>query len=134
MAQDVNESTVKEVHGAVEKGGSISRVKTFRDANGKPIGKGPQERYTRSERDYKKHPQTANEKAHQSLWSAVCALAKQELADPVKRAAWQQRFNEQLTHATPDTPEQLVGGARKVYRRLDAFVRGVIHRQLSMQH
>ena len=134
MAQDVNEGTVKEVHGAVEKGGSISRVKTFRDANGKPIGKGPQERYTRRERNYNKHPQTANEKAHQSLWSAVCAQAKQELADPDKRAAWQLRFNEQLTHATADTPEQPIGGARKIYRRFDAFVRSVIYRQLSAQH
>ena len=101
MAQDVNESTVKEVHGAVEKGGSISRVKTFRDANGKPIGKGPQERYTRSERDYKKHPQTANEKAHQSLWSAVCAQAKQELADPEKHAYWQQHYDEYKATAKP---------------------------------
>ena len=134
MAQDDLEALVKRMHGAVEKGGSISRVKTFRDPSGKIIAYGPQERYTREPRNYRKHPQTANELAHQSLWSNVCAQAKQELADPDKRAAWQLRFNEQLTHATADTPEQPIGGARKIYRRFDAFVRSVIYRQLSAQH
>ena len=131
MAQDELEGHVKRVRGAVEKGGSISRVKTFRDPSGKIIGYGPQERYTRQPRNYNKHPQSAGEKSHQTLWATVCAQAKQELADPAKRATWEQRFTEQLTHATPDTPEQLVGGARKVFHRLDAFVRSVLYRQLS---
>jgi len=133
MAQDDLEALVKRMHGAVEKGGSISRVKTFRDPSGKIIAYGPQERYTREPRNYRKHPQTANELAHQSLWSNVCAQAKQELADPDKRAAWEQRFREQLSHATADTPAELDAGARKIYRRLDAFVRAVLHRQLRAQ-
>ena len=133
MAKDELEVHVKRIHGAVEKGGSISRVKAFRDPSGKIIAYGPQEHYTREPRNYKKHPQTANEKAHQALWVIVCAQAKQELADPDKRAVWEQRFTEQLNHATADTPEELVAGARKIYRRLDAFVRAVLHRQLRAQ-
>jgi hypothetical protein len=133
-AKEKLESTVKSLHGAVEKGGSISRVKTYRDANGKVIGHGPQERYTRQPRDFRAHPLGANEKAHQNAWGAVCKQAKLELADPAKRAAWQQRFDEQLKHATPDTPEELVNGARKVFLRLDGFVRSVLFRELKSQH
>ena len=129
MAQDELEGTVKYMHGAVEKGGSISRVKTYRDSKGKIIGYGPQERYTRQKRDYDKHPLSPQEITHQALWKQVCEQTKQELSDPVKRAAWQKRFDEQLLHITPDTPQELDNGARKVFYRFDAFVRSVLYRE-----
>ena len=131
MAQDELEGIIKRMHGAVEKGGSISRVKTFHDSDGKIIGYGPQERYTRQPRDYNKHPITDGEKAHQALWTAACKQAKAELDDPTKLASWQARFNEQLQHATADTPAKLVNGQRVKYKDFKAFVRTVIYYSLK---
>ena len=131
MAQDVNEFPVVEVHGAVEKGGSINRMKTFKDSEGHVIAHGPQERYTRQPRDYRKHPTTANEARQQNLMAEASRRSKIEREDPAKLAQWQARFNEQLQHATSDTPDKLVNGKRQIYKRLDAFITAKIHEQLK---
>ena len=133
MAQDVNEFPVVEVHGAVEKGGSINRMKKFKDSEGHVIAHGPQERYTRQPRDYRKHPTTVNEARQQNLMAEASRLAKIEREDPVKFAQWQARFNEQLQHATSDTPDKLRNGKRKIYKRIDTFITAIIHAQLKAE-
>ena len=131
MAQDVNEYPVYAVHGAVEKGGSINRMKTFKDSEGHVIAHGPQERYTRQPRDYRKHPTTANEARQQNLMAEASRRSKIEREDPVKFAQWQARFNEQLQHATSDTPDKLVNGKHKIYKRIDTFITAKIREQLK---
>ena len=131
MAQDVNEFPVVEVHGAVEKGGSINRMKKFKDSEGHVIAHGPQERYTRQPRDYRKHPTTANEARQQNLMAEASRRSKIEREDPVKFAQWQARFNEQLQHATSDTPDKLVNGKHKIYKRIDTFITAKIREQLK---
>ena len=132
MAQDVNEFPVVEVHGAVEKGGSINRMKKFKDSEGHVIAHGPQERYTRQPRDYRKHPTTANEARQQNLMAEASRRSKIEREDPAKLAQWQARFNEQLQHATADTPDKLVNGKHKIYKRIDAFITAKIREQLKV--
>jgi thioredoxin-like negative regulator of GroEL len=67
-------------------------------------------------RDLKKNPLSENEIRQRSLWQAACNQAKAELDNPTTRASWQARFNEQLQHATADTPAKLVKGQRIIYK------------------
>ena len=113
MGQQESLFPVKDLHGAVTKDGPVNRKKVFRDANGNIIAYGSE-----------------NEIRQRSLWQAACNQAKAELDNPTTRASWQARFNEQLQHATADTPAKLVKGQRIIYKRFDAFVRAVIYNQL----
>ena len=131
MGQQESHFPVKDLHGAVTKDGPVNRKKVFRDANGNIIAYGPQEIYGRPRlRDLKKNPLSENEIRQRSLWQAACNQTKAELDNPTTRASWQARFNEQLQHATADTPAKLVKGQRIIYKRFDAFVRAVIYNQL----
>ncbi|MBR3646981.1 MAG: hypothetical protein IKN59_01135 [Paludibacteraceae bacterium] len=134
MGRQDNLHPVKAIHGAMEKDGSVNRMKTYRDPQGHIIAYGPQEIYKPNKRDYRKHPATDNELRHQNLMTEAARLAKIEREDPVKCAVWQQRFLEQLDHATNDTPAGLVNGKRKIYKKFDNFVVAVMYNNLKQQH
>jgi len=132
MAEQDSFFPVKNLHGAVTKDGPVNRRKVFRDANGNIIAYGPQEMYQRPKaRDLNKFPLSENEIRQRNLWQTACNQAKAELDNPATRASWQARFDEQLHHATADTPATLVNGQRKIYKRFDAFVRAVIYSHLK---
>ena len=130
MAKQSTEFPVQSLRGSVQKGGAINRIKTYRDSSGRIIAYGPQELYKPQSRNYRKHPPTQGELLNQQLMSQANCQAKEELADPVKREQWQHRFDEQLLHATPDSPI-LPDGNRKVYKVLRPFVFAVIFAQLK---
>ena len=63
------EHPVREMHGALEKQGIITRQKKFRDDKGRVIFEGRQEAYAvRSPRDWKKTPAQGDELANQNRW------------------------------------------------------------------
>lgn len=67
--------------------------------------------------NYPKHKNpksiTANQKANSSSFAQISKQAKQELADPARRAYWQQRYDEYKSTAKP---------ADKYYFTLRGFV------------
>jgi len=74
------EHPVREMHGALEKHGIITRQKKFRDDKGRVIFEGRQEAYAvRSPRDWKKTPAQGAELVHHNRWREACLRTTQIL-------------------------------------------------------
>lgn len=106
----------------------VHRQKTYGyDSNGNPIV-GPNESYI-----YHIHEGEWSEGAvkNRDLFRQAQNQAKQELADPVLAAQWQQAFEHQLNHPqnTPASPQS--NPTRKPYVTLKGFVVAQIHKRLK---
>ena len=153
MARTVFEDPVRELHGAYTKGGSISRRKTYRDSKGRIKGMSEPETYKiEHPRDWKKKPATGKELEHQLRFKQACAETHRILlaAKPEAYAAahngalpseeelatlqyWQSRFEAQLDKPEPEAPLDPKTGKRKIYLRLDAFIRTCLLRETEQQ-
>ena len=137
-----------EIHGAIEKHGSINRKKTFRDANGRILREGKQEHYhVANPRDFTKNPQTPAERAHHERFREASnrAIAIIHAIDPStypspelleQLSIWQTRFNAQLitkkgSKPDPEAPLDPATGQGKRYVQLHAFIRAIIYKQLK---
>ena len=152
MAKEVLDDPTKELHGALQKGGTVHRMKKYRDFDGRIIKHGIKEAYIiGNPRDWKRKPARGKELAHQNLWKEACDRASQIFKaghqQPVTAfytteeaqtlyADYQERFTKQLpgkTGTTPD-PEAPVDPATKMQKRfiqLPAFIRTIIYNQLK---
>ena len=133
MAELFYNPAFEKTEGALSKGGLITRQKVFRDPRGRIIKYGKQEGYyIVNPRSFKHHPMKGKELEYHNLWRDICHQAKQELADPEKRAQWELRFSAQLpytkgTQPDPQAPVDKTTGAQKRYVQLYAFTRAMIY-------
>lgn len=81
-------------------------------------------------RDFKKKPQTGAELENFNMISEARQLAIQERTNPERMKYWTERFQAQLEKPEDDAPVDKKTGQRKIYCRLDAFIRACIYRQL----
>lgn len=82
-------------------------------------------------RDYKKNPPRGNELANIQAFQQASLLAKQQLADPAARSAWEQRFQAQLSRPDVDAPADPITKKRKIYRHFPSYVRATLLRQIK---
>jgi hypothetical protein len=133
MAELFYNPAIEKTEGALSKHGLITRQKIYRDAHGRIISYGKQEGYYMVHpRNFKRHPMRGKELEHHNLWRDICHQAKDELADPERRAQWELRFNAQLpftkgTHPDPQAPTDKTTGAKKRYVQLYAFTRAMLY-------
>ncbi|MBO4454021.1 MAG: hypothetical protein J5761_03075 [Paludibacteraceae bacterium] len=136
MAREKLSNAITELHGATSPR-QIHRVKRFRDARGRIIGSGVQEMYEVTHpRDFTKKPPRGAELANQQLFSLANQIANRQLETDEGYVAWQKRFEAQLYvtrggKADPFAPYDPHKGAKKRYKRFDAFVRTMIMQELK---
>ena len=139
MAKTIYIAPFREMHGAYTKGGTITRRKTYRDAQGRIKGMSEPESYAIcNPRDWKKKPAKGKELEHQLLFKQACAETKRILhpSTPEELAtlhAWQERYYAQLDKGEPEAPIDPKTRKHKIYHRLDAFIRTCLLRQLQTQ-
>ena len=138
MARERLSPVSNELHGATSPG-HIHRVKRFRDARGRIIGRGVQETYeVKHPRNYKRKPARGEEKANQDLFKQASIIMEKALSDPHQYEYWQQRFEAQLyatrgSKADPFATYDPKRGTKKRYVRFDAFVRTMIMQELKQK-
>ncbi len=109
----------KEAHGAIEKGGTVHRMKKFRNERGRVIGVGIQESYMiRNPRDWKKMPASEAELANRSRWREACLRTTEILQSAQPDGLTQQQLLHKQVNHIPDyyTPEE----AQALYARFHA--------------
>ena len=83
-------------------------------------------------RDWKKHPATGAELAKIQRFQLACRMTKEQLADHnPARPQWVSRWENQLKHPEADAPLDPRTGKRKIYGRLDNYVRAQILKELK---
>ena len=108
---------------------TVFRQKHTRNTNGTIIADMRPEAYVvQHPRDWKKKPAKGAEKARQERWAEVCARTKAILDDPTQRAQWEERWRGQLKKGEEDAPIDPRTNKRKIYIRLDCYVRAKIWR------
>jgi len=128
---------VEEIHGATSPR-RIHRKKTFRDANGRIIGKARSETYDVTHpRNWKRTPAEGDELANQKSWGRSAFLTQALLNSDEGYAYLYQRFTGQLpttrgSHADPLASVDSRTGTRKRYMRLDAYCRAIIRNLLKL--
>ena len=136
MAREKLSNGIDEINGATSPG-HIHRVKRFRDARGRIIGRGVQETYeVKHPRNYKRKPARGEEKANQDLFKKASAIMEKALSDPKQYEYWQQRFEAQLYVTRGSKPDPYATydpkrGTKRRYVRFDAFVRTMIMQELK---
>lgn len=135
MAKTLYEYPVESISGRInknEKRSPVHRRKAFRDEYGNIIGYGVNESYLVTQpRDYKKKPPTGAELANITTFRQAATQAKQELADPERRAYWTTRWHAQLQEGEADAPIDPLTHKPKIYLRLDKFVVSVLYRNIK---
>ena len=144
MARIVYNEPVKEVHGAIEKKGIVTRRKTYRDEKGRIIHEATPEAYNiRHPRDWKKNPPKGEELRKINRFKEACSLTKNILLadDPntnpseeqiLALQSYRERFISQLgKKADPEAPCDPKTGKPKRYFRLDNFIRALIYKSLK---
>lgn len=131
MAQVIYSDPIDHLEGQLQKDGTVHRQKTYRDPNGKILRTGKSEAFiVANPRDFKKKPQTGAELENFNLFRQATQLTMQERSNPERMAYWTARFQAQLEKPEADAPVDKQTGMRKIYCRLDAFIRACIYRQL----
>lgn len=83
-------------------------------------------------RDWQKKPATGAELAKIQRFQQACRLTQEALAeDSADRAQWVSRWEAQLKQPEADAPLDPRTGKRKVYGRLDNYVRSQFLKQLK---
>ena len=130
-----NYKTIAPVEGITgklnKKDKTVFRQKIARDSDGSIICPMQKEVYVvQHPRDWKKNPAKGAEKLKQDRWAEASAKTKQILDNPEQRTLWQQRWQAQLKKAEPDTPIDPRTGKRKIYIKIDCYVRAKVWRGL----
>ena len=112
---------------------TIFRRKRVFDLQGHVIGQLAQEAYVvKNPRDWKKNPPKGAEKQRIDNWTKACQQARDIRKDPEQLAVWKQRWEAQLQHPEADAPIDKTTGKRKIYIRLDGYIRAAIFRSLNV--
>ena len=127
---------VTELTGRVQKqnkDGVIFRHKFFRDSNGNIIGEARKEQYIPMHpRNYKTKPMSESERQTVTAFQQAVAQYNIEKNDPERMAYWKARFDAQLRKPDPEAPIDPKTGRRRIYHRLDMFIRTML--QLSFRN
>ena len=134
MAHIVFSHPIDTVRGKLSKSEQvIYRQKGIYSSEGGQIGACAAEAYVISNpRDWKKCPATGAELAKIQRFQQACRMTKEQLADHnPARPQWVSRWENQLKHPEADAPLDPRTGKRKVYGRLDNYVRAQILKELK---
>ena len=134
MARVKHVFPVQEMAGSLAPKGTVFRKKTYRDSSGRVIAEGETESYIiRHPRNLKSKPYNTNELTTHNNFRAVSLQTVEILRRPVERAQWELRWQQQLKHGEACAPIDPRTGARRIYKRLDAFIRACLLRELKQQ-
>lgn len=144
MAEVIYQDPVKEVRGAMEKGGTINRRKVYRDEKGRVVHEGTPEVYrVKHPRNWETNPPKGEELKKINRFREACRLTKEimqaanpdnAVADETKTQyeAYKTRFQKQLRRtADPQAPHDPKTEKPKHYYRLDNFIRAMIYIDLK---
>ena len=108
----------------------ISRHKLYRDDNGEIIAEGPNESYMiKHPRNYEKKPMKSGEMKTIAAFQQAAAQYKLDKQDPQKMEYWKARFNAQFPNGDPSAPIDPETKKRRIYGRLDMFIRAMLQLQ-----
>ncbi|MGM9831927.1 MAG: hypothetical protein ACI3Z5_07920 [Paludibacteraceae bacterium] len=131
MARITYTDPVDHLEGRLTKDGTIHRQKVYRDKNGKVLSIGKAEVFLmENPRDYTKKPLKGAELENTMLFRQAAQLTILERSNPDRMQYWTRRFQAQLETPEQDAPVDKRTGQRKIYCRLDAFIRACIYRDL----
>ncbi len=123
---------VQSVTGSLVPKGTVFRKKIYRDSEGRVVAEGEVESYIiQHPRDIKKTPYTSGELRTHDIFRQASLQTIEILRRPIERAEWELRWKKQLKHGEPSAPIDKKTGARKIYKRLDAFIRTCLIRELQ---
>ena len=115
-----------------DKDSTIFRHKYYRDGHGNIIGAGRKEHYIpQHPRDYKTNPMSEGERKTTSAFKDALAQYQLDKQDPERMAYWKKRWTAQLRKPDPQAPIDRKTGKRRIYARLDTFIRAMI--QISLR-
>ncbi len=135
MAQLTTEAPFDALHGKIgKKSKIIFRRKNFYGKGYTPLYHGPLEAYVvENPRDRKKNPPSPAEQAAIDRFRKACNDATAQLADPEKRAYWEERFKNQYKHPEPGYKSNFRVGRERVFTNLHLFVRTMLLRQYTIE-
>jgi len=117
-----------------DKESQIFRHKYYRDEQGNIIGEAHKEHYTPGrQRNYQTHPMSEAEAKTVAAFSQAVAQYKIEKDDPERMAYWKERFKAQLHKPDGQAPIDPETGKRRIYLRLDMFIRAMLQIQFRQQ-
>ena len=144
MASYKSQHPVEEINGEID--GAIHRRKTYRDPNGKVIGRSKKEIYkVEKPRDRKKHPAKGAELAAINRFSEGQRIASELIAagkpggNPTpEQLALYNDFNDRFIrqasgHADPEAPIDPMTKTRRHYFSLRTFIIGITTNRLKQQ-
>ncbi len=133
MAQISVEAPVLSMRGKVSQlSRIIYRQKTYSVGSHHYLG--PIEAYVvMRPRDRRKEPPSPAEQATVDRFRKACNETKKQLADPERRAYWEQRFEYQLDHPEPAYGKNRRVGETRVFLQLHLYVRTMLLRQYTQE-
>ncbi len=112
----------------------ISRRKIYRDEYGNVLFEGNSESYiVKHPRDFDKKPLTPGERKNVETFQQAYTQFQLEKQNPERMAYWTARYRAQLDKGDPDAPVDKRTGERRIYARLDNFIRAMIQIALRKQ-
>ena len=115
-----------------ERQGVIFRRKIYRDSQGHIIKKGRNEHFIQvNPRNYEKTPLTPGEQKTVSAFKQALEQYKLDKQNPERMAYWQQRWKAQMRKGDPQAPIDPETGKKRIYGRLDTFIRSMIQISLN---
>ena len=108
----------------------ISRRKMYRDGQGNIVFEGNNESYVvKHPRDYDKTPMRPEEQKTTQAFRQALTQFQLEKQDPERMAYWTARYNAQLKKGDPEAPIDKNTKQRRIYARLDNFIRAMLQIQ-----
>jgi len=112
----------------------ISRQKIYRDETGRVIAEGISESYAvKHPRNYRKSPMSAAEQKTVNAFSQALAQYSIEKDDPERMEYWRNRWRAQLKKGDPEASIDPKTGRRRIYPRLDVFIRSMLQLHFRRQ-
>ncbi|MBR1563975.1 MAG: hypothetical protein IJ650_01365 [Paludibacteraceae bacterium] len=123
---------VQSMTGSLAPKGTVFRKKVYRDDAGHVVAEGDIESYIiQHPRNIEKTPYSSAETRNHDLFRQASLQTVEILRRPLERAQWELRWKNQLKRGEPTAPIDKKTGARKIYKRLDAFIRTCLMRELK---
>ena len=128
---------ITDLRGATSKG-KIHRQKTYRDANGRIIGKAKKEYFeVEHPRNWKRKPAEGAELANQKSWGKAAFLTQALLNTEEGNTYLNQHFNAQALATRGSHPDKLASvnsrtKSRLRYMRFDAYCRAILRNLLKI--
>ncbi len=137
MAQTTYLDPIASMTGRLSRKGArqvILRRKMYRDEYGNVLFEGNSESYiVKHPRDFDKKPLTPGERKNVETFQQAYTQFQLDKQNPERMAYWTARYKAQLLKPDPDAPVDKRTGERRIYARLDNFIRAMIQITLRKQ-